>query len=99
MTPSATSAWPSPCDPVPQSMTISVPRDERTSMHDVLPPYLAVVGPGLAMEPRVPQKRTFMKARFSTPACLFPVWKAPEARSVRHSLDLAAAWSYPSISW
>ena len=43
-----------------------IPADERTSMHDVLPPYFAVVGPGFAIEPRVPQKRTFK--RFLTTA-------------------------------
>jgi hypothetical protein len=42
-------------------MTTSVPRDERTSMQDVLPPYRAVVGPGFAIDPRVPQKRTFKR--------------------------------------
>jgi hypothetical protein len=30
--------WPRECAPVPQSMTTSVPRAERTSMHDVFPP-------------------------------------------------------------
>ena len=30
----------------------------RTSMHDVFPPYRAMLGPGLAMEPRVPQNFT-----------------------------------------
>ena len=45
------SEWP----PVPQSTTISVPLSERISTQDVLPPYLVVVGPGFAIEPRVPQ--------------------------------------------
>src|SRR5437763_3817067 len=48
--------WPSSCAPVPQSSTISV-SSARTSTHDVLPPYRTVPGPGLAIEPRVPQKR------------------------------------------
>lgn len=34
----------------------------RTSMHGVLPPYLAVSGPGEGMEPRTPQKRTVSAA-------------------------------------
>src|SRR3990172_6075865 len=50
---------PSSRAPVPQSSTISVPSAARTSMHDVLPPYRAVLEPGAAMDPRVPQKRTF----------------------------------------
>ena len=33
-------------------------RAERTSMHEVFPPYRAVLGPGLAIEPRVPQNCT-----------------------------------------
>ena len=37
-----------------QSMIRRVPRAERTSMQDVFPPYRAVLGPGLAIEPRVP---------------------------------------------
>jgi hypothetical protein len=41
--------------PVPQSMTTRVPRAERTSTQDVLPPYRRVSGPGVAMDPRVPQ--------------------------------------------
>jgi hypothetical protein len=32
-------------------------------MQDVLPPYRAVVGPGFAIDPRVPQKRTFKRLR------------------------------------
>src|SRR3972149_2640550 len=50
---------PSSRAPVPQSSTISVPSAARTSMHDVLPPYRAVLDPGAAMDPRGPQKRTF----------------------------------------
>src|SRR6266508_6173168 len=47
--------------PVPASKTrISLPH--RTSTHDVLPPYRVVRGPGVAMEPRVPQKRTIIEA-------------------------------------
>jgi hypothetical protein len=41
--------------PVPQSMTTRVARAERTSTQDVLPPYRRVFGPGVAMDPRVPQ--------------------------------------------
>jgi hypothetical protein len=36
-------------------MTTRVPRAERTSTQDVLPPYRRVFGAGVAMDPRVPQ--------------------------------------------
>ena len=35
-----------------------VPSSSRSSTQDVLPPYLAVFGPGVGIEPLVPQKRT-----------------------------------------
>jgi mannose-6-phosphate isomerase len=35
-----------------------VPSSIRSSTQDVLPPYLAVFGPGVGIEPLVPQKRT-----------------------------------------
>ena len=56
----AISSTPSPWAPVPQSSTTTVPASERTSTHDVLPPYRSVDGPALAIDPRVPQKVTFM---------------------------------------
>src|SRR6266496_6622450 len=62
--PLVTSAWPRPWAPVPQSSTTSVPPDDRSSTHEVFPPYRTVLGPGLAIEPRVPQKRTSMKHGF-----------------------------------
>ena len=39
----------------------------RNSMQAVFPPYFCVVEPGLGMEPRTPQKRTFIDA----PAYIF----------------------------
>src|SRR5207247_9873277 len=42
--------------PVPQSSTIVVPLFVRTSTQEVLPPKTAVFGPGVGIEPRVPQK-------------------------------------------
>jgi len=35
---------------------MSVPSSQRTSTHEVLPPKRSVLGPGLATDPRVPQK-------------------------------------------
>src|SRR5499425_2188983 len=49
---------PSSRAPVPQSRMITVPSDARTSTQDVLHPKRAVFGPGAAIDPRVPQKRT-----------------------------------------
>ena len=37
---------------------ITVPSSIRSSTQEVLPPYLAVFGPGVGIEPLVPQKRT-----------------------------------------
>src|SRR5207302_1407536 len=39
---------------------ITVPSEARTSTQEVLPPKRAVLGPGAAIDPRVPQKRTCM---------------------------------------
>src|SRR5437867_8796353 len=41
----------------PQSSTSVVPLFVRTSTQEVLPPKSAVFGPGVGIEPRVPQKR------------------------------------------
>src|SRR3954470_6751867 len=41
--------------PLPASRMTSRPSAHRTSTQGVLPPYRAVSGPGLGMEPRVPQ--------------------------------------------
>ena len=43
--------------PVPQSNMNRAPEFVTTSTHDVLPPNRIVDGPGVAIEPRVPQKR------------------------------------------
>src|SRR5215207_2653626 len=51
-------ARPSSRAPVPQSNTTRVPASEISSTQDVLPPYRTVPGPGEAVDPRVPQKRT-----------------------------------------
>src|ERR1043165_4967253 len=57
--PVAESANPRPSarTPLPASSTTKRPSDPRTSTQGVLPPYRAVKGPGLGIEPRVPQKR------------------------------------------
>jgi hypothetical protein len=36
----------------------NVPALDRTSVQDVFPPYRSVCGPGVAIDPRVPKKRT-----------------------------------------
>src|SRR5215813_9152175 len=46
--------------PVPASRTSTVPSGPRTPTQDVLPPYRAVSGPGVASDPRVPQSVTSM---------------------------------------
>src|SRR5262245_43806314 len=51
---------PSSRAPVPQSRMITVPSEALTSTQEVFPPYRAVFGPGAAIDPRVPQKRTCM---------------------------------------
>src|SRR3990170_5178938 len=51
---------PSARAPVPQSRTMTVPSDARTSTHEVLPPNTAVFAPGAAIDPRVPQNLTRM---------------------------------------
>src|SRR3954464_9771274 len=49
-----------PCTPVPQSRMRRAPLAVVTSTHEVLPPKWTVPGPGVAIEPLVPQKRTLM---------------------------------------
>src|SRR3954471_15068391 len=44
--------------PVPASTTTRVPDSERTSTHEVLPPYRSVFRPGTGREPRTPQNFT-----------------------------------------
>src|SRR6185503_5159873 len=58
--PGAISAPASGCAPVPQSRISSSPLAVVTSTQDVLPPKWFVPRPGVAIEPRVPQKRTFI---------------------------------------
>ena len=45
--------------PVPQSKMKRWPALVTSSTQDVLPPYRLVPGPGVAIEPRVPQNRSF----------------------------------------
>src|SRR5438445_5372635 len=54
------SAVPSSRSPVPASRIRSDPVLSRTSTQAVLPPYRTVSGPGVGLEPRVPQKRIFI---------------------------------------
>ena len=46
--------------PVPASKMNRRPSARRTSTQGVLPPYRTVEGPGLGMEPRVPQQMASM---------------------------------------
>ena len=61
----AMSSSPSGRAPVPQSMMNRAPEFVTTSIQEVLPPNRTVPGPGVAMEPRVPQKRTRMRPALS----------------------------------
>src|ERR1700720_1355761 len=48
--------------PVPASrIRISLPA--RTSIHEVLPPYWAVIGPGEGVEPRTPRNRILIEGK------------------------------------
>ena len=49
--------------PVPQSKIRRSPLSVVNSTHEVLPPKWFVPGPGVAIDPRVPQKRTLMILR------------------------------------
>src|ERR1700682_345625 len=51
------------CAPVPQSKIRRSPRAVVTSTQEVLPPKWFVPGPGVAIDPLVPQKRTLMSLR------------------------------------
>src|SRR5688572_9288571 len=44
--------------PVPASSTSIVPSRPRTPTQEVFPPYRAISGPGVASEPRTPQRVT-----------------------------------------
>src|SRR5262245_31313768 len=55
---SASNSRPSGRRPVPPSRIMIWP-SARTSMQEVLPPYLRVVGPGVGTEPRTPQNFSF----------------------------------------
>jgi hypothetical protein len=52
------SSWPSGRSPLPASRIRSRPLGLVTLTQDVLPPYRAVRGPGVGIDPRVPQNRT-----------------------------------------
>jgi hypothetical protein len=52
--PAWTSSSPSTRTPVPRSNTIKLSSSVRTPTQTVLPPYLTVDGPGVAIEPRTP---------------------------------------------
>src|SRR5579863_155343 len=52
--------------PVPQSNTKTPPEGVFSSTQDVLPPKWLVPGPGAAIDPRVPQKRTRILTILST---------------------------------
>src|SRR5712671_1034972 len=54
----ATSSAPSGRAPVPQSNRTVAPAAVVTPTHEVLPPKRTVPGPGVAIDPRVPQNRT-----------------------------------------
>ena len=54
--PRSRSARPSSRIPVPASRMMSQPSPVRSSTQGVLPPYRTVEGPGVGIEPRVPQK-------------------------------------------
>src|SRR6185436_14406142 len=54
----ATSSAPSGRAPVPQSNMKQAPALVVTPTHEVLPPKRTVPGPGVAIDPRVPQNRT-----------------------------------------
>src|SRR4051794_31808653 len=53
--PRATSSDPSARMPVPASRTTAISSPSLTSTQEVLPPYVTVSGPGVAIEPRQPQ--------------------------------------------
>src|SRR5687768_7562084 len=65
------------CAPVPQSRTSRSPLAVVTPTQEVLPPKWFVPGPGVAIDPLVPQKRT----RMSLSPRLRAVW---HVRSLRH---------------
>ena len=46
---------------------MSAPDAQRISTHEVLPPYRAVVGPGFAMDPLVPQNVISIACDQNTP--------------------------------
>src|SRR4051812_17968881 len=73
------------CTPVPQSRMRSAPLAVVTSTHEVFPPKWTVPGPGVAMEPLVPQKRTLMGSpRASGARLALRIDADGSARSVGH---------------
>ena len=61
--PGPSTAAASRCAPVPQSKIRRSPLAVVSSTQEVLPPKWFVPGPGVAIDPRVPQKRTLMRTR------------------------------------
>src|SRR5487761_2307349 len=61
--PRAINSAASPRAPVPQSKISRSPLAVVSSTHEVFPPKWFVPGPGVAIDPLVPQKRTLMNLR------------------------------------
>ena len=61
--PCAINSAASRCAPVPQSKIRRSPLAVVSSTQEVLPPKWFVPGPGVAIDPLVPQKRTLMSLR------------------------------------
>src|SRR5512134_2170938 len=61
--PRAINSAASPRAPVPQSKINRSPLAVANSTHEVFPPKWFVPGPGVAIDPLVPQKRTLMGLR------------------------------------
>src|ERR1022692_34551 len=74
--PWATNSAASPFTPVPQSKIRRSPLAVVNSTQEVLPPKWFVPGPGVAIDPRVPQKRTLMSLRLPC------VWHRPIGNSI-----------------
>src|SRR5438309_12076816 len=83
----AMSSAPSGRAPVPQSNIKQAPPLVVTPTHEVLPPKRTVPGPGVAIDPLVPQKRTLMASRgrrASGARLALGVDRHGAARRVRH---------------
>src|SRR5215210_7976601 len=73
---SAASRW----APVPQSKIRRSPPAVVSSTQEVLPPKWFVPGPGVAIDPLVPQKRTLIGVRLPSPAASTRRSARPRAR-------------------